>query len=224
VSVKQGSLIKDIPHKILFYFGFVTVFIFILLSYWQFNRYLDTKNDNYAITEHIDITNMLLNDIEENTLVTLNGTFTLIDYYFLRSRVHNGNSGYNLIGIYRDQNESNITINHGWISLENEEFNLNKTIKTFEGILLRFDTQPLVGQDDVKGSRYLFRIEKEFIENDQNIKLKSKYMILNRNCGTGIECVSLSKSYNPPHLSYSFQWIFFSICLSIVILRKNNFI
>ena len=72
------------------------------------------------------------------------------------------------------------------ISLEKNNYKLKSKIESFQGILLKFDTQPLVGQDDLNGSEYIFRIEKEFIENDQNIKIKSKYILLNINCGEGI--------------------------------------
>ena len=70
----------------------------------------------------------------------------------------------------------------------------------------------------------LLEIGAYVILTDQNIKLTNKYIHLSNNCGLGIECVELDTGYEPPHLSYSVQWLFFAICLSIVILRKNNFI
>ena len=52
--------------------------------------------------------------------------------------------------------------------------------------------------------------------------LSNKYIHLTSNCGVAIECAPLNTGYNPPHMSYSIQWLFFAICLSIVILRKNK--
>ena len=79
-----------------------------------------------------------------------------------------------------------------------------------------------VGQDDSKGSEYIFRIDKNFIESDQSTNLSDKYVHLTSNCGVGIECAPLNTGYEPPHMSYSIQWLFFALCLSIVILRKNK--
>ena len=40
--------LKNIPHKILFYFGLLIVFIFLGLSYWQFSSF---QNDNAALEQ-----------------------------------------------------------------------------------------------------------------------------------------------------------------------------
>ena len=117
-----------------------------------------------------------------------------------------------------------LAVNHGWISLDNNNFKIGDFNYEFEGYLLNYDTKSPIGQDDVLQSDYIFRIDKFFLQTDQNIKLTNKYIHLSNNCGLGIECVKLDTGYEPPHLSYSVQWLFFAICLSIVILRKNNFI
>jgi len=36
-------MLEKLPHKNLFYFGFIVVFIFIGLSYWQLTRYQQDK-------------------------------------------------------------------------------------------------------------------------------------------------------------------------------------
>ena len=91
------------------------------------------------------------------------------------------------------------------------------------GKLMTYDTQT-IGQDDVSQSNYLFRIDKLFIEDEKNITLQKYYMTLTEECGINIECINLTEPYDAPHLSYAFQWLFFAICLSIVILRKNKLI
>ena len=37
------AMLKKLPHKNLFYFGFLVVFVFIGLSYWQLTRYQQDK-------------------------------------------------------------------------------------------------------------------------------------------------------------------------------------
>ena len=36
--------LSNLEHKFLFYFGFLVVILFISLSYWQFNSYLQDKD------------------------------------------------------------------------------------------------------------------------------------------------------------------------------------
>ena len=43
-------MLKKLPHKNLFYFGFIVVFIFIGLSYWQLMRH----QEDHLIIESID--------------------------------------------------------------------------------------------------------------------------------------------------------------------------
>ena len=115
-------------------------------------------------------------------------------------------------------------VNRGWVPLD---FNLD-SINKFEdfkyiGKLMTYETQT-IGQDDISQSNYLFRVDKLFIENEKNIALQKYYITLTEECGNNIECINLTEPYDAPHLSYAFQWLFFAICLSIVILRKNKLI
>ena len=216
--------LKSLPHKNLFYFGFIIVIIFLILSYWQFSRYKTNESESYDKVNQDLVSIDEINLTPSDTYIKLNGSFNLVDYYKLRSRVFNGESGYHLIAIYRDQNNIHITVNHGWIPLEYVGFEIGNFRYGFEGFLLNYDIKSPVGQDDRIGSEYIFRIDKNFIESDQSIDLSDKYVHLTSNCGVGIECAPLNTGYDQPHMSYSIQWLFFALCLSIVILRKNKII
>jgi len=216
--------ISSIPHKFLFYIGLFVVIIFLVLSYWQFNRYQNNQTLVYDQTTQLNIDLQKVNEIENNVFVRLDGTFSLVDYYKLRSRVHNGNTGYHVIAIYKSPNNTYLTVNHGWIPLENNLFKIGNFRYVFEGFLLDYDVKSPVGQEDELNSDFLFRINKIFIEEDQNINLTNRYILLREDCGAGIECAQINTGYKPPHLSYSFQWLFFAICLLIVIFRKNKLI
>ncbi len=202
----------------------MVVIIFLILSYWQFDRYQTNKNLSYDENNQELINIDEINLTTSDTFIKLNGAFKLVDYYKLRSRVYNGISGYHIIAIYKDQNNTHLTVNHGWIPLENARFEIGNFTYGFDGFLLNYDIKSPIGQDDIISSEYIFRIDKNFIEKDQIIKLSDKYVHLTSNCGVGIECAPLNTGYSPPHMSYSIQWLFFAICLSIVILRKNKLI
>ena len=216
--------LRFLPHKNLFYFGFLLVLIFLALSYWQFNRYQVNESFTYDESNQRNIQLEQINEIENNSFVALQGSYLLVDYYKLRSRVQNGISGYHVVAIYKDQDNLHLTVNHGWIPLENNLFKLGNFSYGFDGFLLNYDIKSPVGQEDITDSEYIFRIDKTFLEIDQNITLTDKYIHLSINCGTGIECAQLNTGYEPPHMSYSIQWLFFALCLSIVILRKNKLI
>ena len=216
--------LRFLPHKNLFYFGFLLVLIFLALSYWQFNRYQVNESFTYDESNQRNIQLEQINELENNSFVALQGAYSLVDYYKLRSRVQNGISGYHVVAIYKDQDNLHLTVNHGWIPLENNLFKLGNFSYGFDGFLLNYDIKSPVGQEDITDSEYIFRIDKTFLEIDQNITLTDKYIHLSINCGTGIECAQLDSGYEPPHMSYSIQWLFFALCLSIVILRKNKLI
>ena len=216
--------LRFLPHKNLFYFGFLLVLIFFALSYWQFNRYQVNESFTYDESNQRNIQLEQINELENNSFVALQGAYSLVDYYKLRSRVQNGISGYHVVAIYKDQDNLHLTVNHGWIPLENNLFKLGNFSYGFDGFLLNYDIKSPVGQEDITDSEYIFRIDKTFLEIDQNITLTDKYIHLSINCGTGIECAQLDSGYEPPHMSYSIQWLFFALCLSIVILRKNKLI
>ena len=162
-------MLEKLPHKNLFYFGFIVVFVFIGLSYWQLTRYqqdkliIDSIESKDFINE-ISVSDLYdLNKFEEFTKVQLTENLENIDLvrtWYLRSRVHNGENGYHLVSLYETELEEYFLINNGWVPLNK---NANKTFlhknPTFKGRLLSYDIQG-VGQDDIPDSEYFFRIDK----------------------------------------------------------------
>ena len=222
----MGKLEK-LPFKILFYLGFFIVIIFLGLSYWQLSSHYDDLNNLENLSKHenlLEITISDVNNLSEFQYIQIDETVSLLQTWLLRSRVQNGQNGYNRIDLISDSYSNYMIVNRGWVPLD---FDLD-SIDKFEdykyiGKLMTYDTQT-IGQDDVTQSNYLFRIDKLFIEDEKNIALQKYYMTLTEACGTNIECINLTEPYDAPHLSYAFQWLFFAICLSIVILRKNKLI
>ena len=225
--------IKQIPHKNLFYLGFLVVFVFISLSYWQLTRHQQDKLiidsiDSKDFINEISVSDLYdLNKFEEFTKIQLTEKLENIDLvrtWYLRSRVHNGENGYHLVSLYGTELEEYFLINNGWVPLNK---NADKTFlyknPNFKGRLLSYDIQG-VGQDDIPDSDYLFRIDKSFIESETGVILPEFYIVLIDDCGSGVECINLEEPYDAPHLSYAFQWAFFALCLTIVVLRKNNII
>ena len=229
------SHIKNLPHKILFYIGFLTVFIFLALSYWQLSKYqediiiMDEINSN-NIEKDIYADNLFYADqkgLSQFSKVNIADKYdiTFIKSWYLRSRVHNGQSGYHLVNLYSINSTNNyFIVKSGWVPLDK---NASRTFSyeepSFTGRLMEYDIQG-IGQDDIPGSEYLFRIDKLFIENEYQIILPNYYLVLTESCGSGVECINLEKPYDVPHLSYAFQWLFFAITFSVVILRKNKLI
>ena len=222
----MGKLEK-LPFKILFYLGFFIVIIFLGLSYWQLSSHYDDLNNLENLSKHenlLEITISDVNNLSEFQYIQIDENVSLLQTWLLRSRVQNGQNGYNRIDLISDSYSNYMIVNRGWVPLD---FDLD-SIDKFEdykyiGKLMTYDTQA-IGQDDVSQSNYLFRIDKLFIEDEKNIALQKYYMTLTEACGTNIECINLTEPYDAPHLSYAFQWLFFAICLSIVILRKNKLI
>ena len=222
----MGKLEK-LPFKVLFYLGFFIVIIFLGLSYWQLSSHYDDLNNLENLSKHenlLEITISDVNNLSEFQYIQIDETVSLLHTWLLRSRVQNGQNGYNRIDLISDSYSNYMIVNRGWVPLD---FDLD-SIDKFEdykyiGKLMTYDTQT-IGQDDVSQSNYLFRIDKLFIEDEKNIALQKYYMTLTEACGINIECINITEPYEAPHLSYAFQWIFFAICLSIVILRKNKLI
>ena len=227
-------MLKKLPHKNLFYFGFIVVFIFIGLSYWQLMRHQEDQLIIESIDSKDNINQISLsqlydekNKFEEFSKIQLTENINDIDLvrtWYLRSRVHNGENGYHLINLYRTNLEEYLLINNGWVPL-NEKVDKTALYKNsfFKGRLLNYDVQG-VGQDDIPDSEYLFRIDKSFIEREAGVVLPEFYIVLIDDCGSGVECINLEEPYDAPHLSYAFQWAFFALCLTIVVLRRNNLI
>ena len=222
----MGKLEK-LPFKVLFYLGFIIVIIFLGLSYWQISSHYDDANNLESLTQYENLLEVSISDVNnlsEFQYIQIDETTSLLDTWLLRSRVHNGKNGYNRIDLISDNYSNYMIVNRGWVPLD---FNLD-LIDKFEdfkyiGKLMTYDTQT-IGQDDISQSNYLFRVDKLFIENEKNIALQKYYITLTEECGNNIECINLTEPYDAPHLSYAFQWLFFAICLSIVILRKNKLI
>ena len=222
----MGKLEK-LPFKVLFYLGFIIVIIFLGLSYWQISSHYDDANNLESLTQYENLLEVSISDVNnlsEFQYIQIDETTSLLNTWLLRSRVHNGQNGYNRIDLISDNNNNYMIVNRGWVPLD---FNLD-SIDKFEDIkyigkLMTYDTQT-IGQDDISQSNYLFRVDKLFIENEKNIALQKYYITLTEECGNNIECINLTEPYDAPHLSYAFQWLFFAICLSIVILRKNKLI
>ena len=227
--------LSNLEHKFLFYFGFLVVILFISLSVWQFNSYLQDKQTIQKLidTENpipVTISDLYTNNkeiiFEYNNVELIDGAeLDIVKTWYLRSRVHNGENGYHLVTLYKHNiSNRNILVKNGWIPLDKniDKTFLNKDI-LFIGRLVNYDTQTF-GQDDIPNSEYLFRVDKEFIENETQTRLPNYYITLTKSCGSGVECINLTDPYDAPHLSYSFQWLFFALCLIIVIFRKNKII
>ena len=219
--------LKKLPFKVLFYLGFTTVIIFLALSYWQLSSHYEDINNLESLTKYESLLKISISDINnlsEFQYVQIDNNISILHTWLLRSRVHNGQNGYNRIDLIFDSNNNYMVVNRGWVPLDYDLNSIDKYDKyKYIGKLINYDTQTL-GQDDVPQSNYLFRIDKLFIENDQSISLPKFYITLTEECGRNIECINLTEPYDAPHLSYAFQWLFFAICLSIVILRKNKLI
>ena len=218
--------LNNIPYKGLFYLGFITVVLFIGLGYWQLTSHYEDKSNLEKLTKTTSTESISLKDIEqlnEFDDVSIDNV-TVERSWLLRSRVHNGQSGYNKIDLIKDNQSNYMIVNSGWVPLDFEI--VKETIFTaskLTGKLSSYDTQTF-GQDDIVNSEYLFRIDKVFLEEITGKNLPKYYLTLTENCGINIECVDITEPYNAPHLSYAFQWLFFAFCLAIVILRKNKLI
>jgi cytochrome oxidase assembly protein ShyY1 len=219
--------LRSLPYKFLFYFGITVVFIFLGLSYWQLNSYREDKSNLESLLDNSNkyvIELSEVNNYKQFDTITIYESLTIEKTWFLRSRVLNGQSGYNLINLVTNNDGNSLIVNRGWVPIEStlDQF-IEKKYSDYTGKLLFYNEQT-VGQDDIVGSDFLFRIDKSFLESEMNVKLPEYYLVLTENCGMKIECIDITQPYDAPHLSYSFQWLFFAICLTIVIFRKNKLI
>ena len=219
--------LRRLPYKFLFYFGITVVFIFLGLSCWQLNSYREDKSNLESLLDNSNkyvIELSEVNNYKQFDTITIYESLAIEKTWFLRSRVLNGQSGYNLINLVTNNNGNTLIVNRGWVPIEStiDQF-VEQKYSDYTGKLLFYNEQT-VGQDDIVGSDFLFRIDKSFIEREMNVKLPKYYLVLTENCGLKIECIDITQPYDAPHLSYSFQWLFFAICLTIVIFRKNNLI
>ena len=222
----MGKL-TELPFKILFYLGFLIVIIFIGLSYWQLSSHYQDKNNLEIISQYdnlLDLSISEINNKSEFQYIQIDDSVSIVHSWLLRSRVQNGQNGYNRIDLVVDSYNNYLLVNRGWVPLDFDITSINKLEDLkYIGKLMSYGTQT-IGQDDIPKSNFLFRIDKLFIESEKNIPLPKFYLTLTEECGINVECINLSEPYDAPHLSYAFQWLFFAICLSIVILRKNKLI
>ena len=212
-------MLEKLPHKNLFYFGFIVVFIFIGLSYWQLTRYQEDKQIIDSIDSKENINEITVSDLydannkyEEFTKVQLTENIVDIELartWYLRSRVHNGENGYHLISLYRTNLDEYFLINNGWVPLNK---NANKTFlyknPFFRGRLLNYDIQG-VGQDDIPDSDYLFRIDKSFIESETGVVLPEFYIVLIDDCGSGGRVYKFRRTIRCPAFKLCFSVGFF---------------
>ena len=219
--------LRNLPFKVLFYLGFFIVIIFLGLSYWQLSSHYVDSNNLEKLTKYENILEVSISDVNslsEYQYIQIDADISLLHTWLLRSRVHNGQNGYNRIDLISDSYSNYMVVNRGWVPLDFDLDSIDKYEQSkYIGKLTSYNTQT-IGQDDIPQSDYLFRIDKSFIESDKNISLQKYYLTLTEECGNSIECVDLTDPYDAPHLSYAFQWLFFAICLTIVILRKNKLI
>jgi surfeit locus 1 family protein len=222
------SRLNNLPNKYLFYFGLIFILIFISLSYWQFTSYLEEKELSTQISYSQEPTEVLMSQINnsnEFSLITTQEKLHFVKSWLLRSRVNNGVSGYHVITIFKNDINEHILINRGWVALSADVDNYNfDTESSFTGMLYTYDEIPRFGQEDISGSEYIFRIDKIFLQNETEVILPNYYLQLSQNCGNDITCIDTLEQYQAPHLGYAFQWIFFAICLAVVVLRKNKLI
>ena len=222
----MGKL-EALPFKVLFYLGFTVVITFLGLSYWQLSSHYEDASNLESLNEYQNLLGVSIadvNNLSEFQYIQIEEPVYLLHSWLLRSRVHNGQNGYNRIDLISDSYNNYMVVNRGWVPLDFDLDSIDKSEENkYIGKLMNFDNQT-IGQDDIPQSNYLFRIDKLFIENEKNITLQEFYITLTDECGENIECFNITEPYDAPHLSYAFQWLFFAICLSIVILRKNKLI
>ena len=220
--------LNNLPNKYLFYFGIFFIIIFLLLAYWQFISHLERESINAQIDTRDSIVNTSIDNIknlDEYSMVVISDNLTPVRSWLLRSRVNNGSSGYHFITVYLNQSKDYILVNNGWVPLSISFTDLiNLDISTLTGRVYEYDEKPRIGQDDIPGSDFLFRIDKNFIESELGVNLPKYYVQLTDNCGGQITCISYDEGYVAPHLGYTFQWLFFALCLSVVVLKKNKII
>ncbi len=222
------KVLKNLPNKYLFYIGFIFVGVFISLAYWQFTSYQEDKLLNERLTYSdipIPILISEINEKEEFSSIQTLENLVIIKSWLLRSRVNNGISGYHLITLLQNIDNQTLIVNNGWVPLSTVVTNLPEVAqKNYVGKLYSYDEKPAIGQDDILFSDYLFRIDKNFIEKETGATLPLFYLQLTENCGTDVVCIETVNQYQAPHLGYAFQWMFFALCLSFVVLKKNKLI
>ena len=134
----MGKLEK-LPFKVLFYLGFIIVIIFLGLSYWQISSHYDDTNNLESLTQYENLLEVSISDVNnlsEFQYIQIDETTSLLNTWLLRSRVHNGQNGYNRIDLISDNNNNYMIVNRGWVPLD---FNLD-SIDKFEDFKYKNET------------------------------------------------------------------------------------
>ena len=177
----MGKLGK-LPFKVLFYLGFFIVIIFIGLSYWQLSSHYEDQKNLENLTKYDNLLEVSISDINnlsEFQYVQIDDTVSVIHSWLLRSRVNNGQNGYNRVDLVVDSRSNYMVVNRGWVPLNFAIDSIDKLENLkYIGKLMSYDIQT-IGQDDISDSNYLFRIDKFFIESEKNIPLQVFYLTLN---------------------------------------------
>ena len=125
----MGKLEK-LPFKVLFYLGFFIVIIFLGLSYWQLSSHYDDLNNLENLSKHenlLEITISDVNNLSEFQYIQIDETVTLLHTWLLRSRVQNGQNGYNRIDLISDSYSNYMIVNRGWVPLDFDLDSIDKS-------------------------------------------------------------------------------------------------
>ena len=136
----MGKL-KKLPFKVLFYLGFFIVIIFLVLSYWQLSSHYDDLNNLENLSKHenlLEITISDVNNLSEFQYIQIDETVTLFHTWLLRSRVQNGQNGYNRIDLISDSYSNYMIVNRGWVPLDFDLDSIDKS-EDYKYIGARFD-------------------------------------------------------------------------------------
>ena len=110
----MGKL-TELPFKILFYLGFLIVIIFIGLSYWQLSSHYQDKNNLEIISQYdnlLDLSISEINNKSEFQYIQIDDSVSIVHSWLLRSRVQNGQNGYNRIDLVVDSYNNYLSLIH----------------------------------------------------------------------------------------------------------------
>ena len=113
--------LRKLPFKVLFYLGFLIVIIFLGLSYWQLTSHYDDSNNLEKLTKYENILEVSITDVNslsEYQYIKFDEDISLLHTWLLRSRVHNGQNGYNRIDLISDSYRNYMVVNRGWVPLD----------------------------------------------------------------------------------------------------------
>ena len=121
--------LEKLPFKVLFYLGFIIVIIFIGLSYWQLSSHYQDKNNLEIISQYdnlLDLSISEINNKSEFQYIQIDDSVSIVHSWLLRSRVQNGQNGYNRIDLVVDSYNNYLLVNRGWVPLDFDITSINK--------------------------------------------------------------------------------------------------